>query len=104
MARAARKQPCKCCYLWLLPVSRFHVRKDVAPLKPRVWPTLPRRCCSFHVRKDVAPLKPPDEWEYDGTQYGFHVRKDVAPLKHFDLDTGTLANACFHYGCSRSPT
>jgi len=39
---------------------------------------------SFHVRKDVAPLKPETRGEFQAKNSCFHVRKDVAPLKLCD--------------------
>ncbi len=38
--------------------SAFHVREDVAPLKPFVLVNLVSGDAAFHVREDVAPLKP----------------------------------------------
>ena len=61
---------------------RFHVRKDVAPLKRRHAAAVPWPPWRFHVRKDVAPLKRDASHVVSTVPWaGFHVRKDVAPLK-----------------------
>ena len=65
--------------------STFHVREDVAPLKPRDQRHADRRPLPFHVREDVAPLKPHKIGSTERKIISFHVREDVAPLKLFSL-------------------
>lgn len=62
--------------------SRFHVRKNVAPLKPVARTRrLPVSGC-FHVREEVAPLKRRHALgPRRATAYRFHVLEDVALLK-----------------------
>src|SRR5690554_3366207 len=59
----------------------FHVREDVAPLKPVRCRTAGSISDRFHVREDVAPLKRGDGAEDRRVGRRFHVREDVAPLK-----------------------
>ncbi len=59
----------------------FHVREDVAPLKPGLTGYSTRQLYSFHVREDVAPLKLAGRERPRLSFAGFHVREDVAPLK-----------------------